>query len=483
MSLSQKSIVQTSSNALFRILRNGVNIATQIFLARYLLPEDFGILSLGLSFLLIHKISSSWGITEAVMQTDRDRTIRTIYTARSIFCLLMLVATLAMGWGLSFIYREEVVLVVMIMGIGVVFEKFVTIYASYLKKELQLATFGGWQFLSTLIASSIGVFMAYRGMGYMSLLAYYFLRKFLFHGGLMVLSPFSASFGWDQKSFRWLYQFNKYIFGGTSFDIIESRGDDFAVGNIAGSTVLGHYSIAWKLARYFHTMIMTSVNKGVLPSFAKIQDEPDKLIKGYEFLMRTLFIPLIPIYGILFMYSEEFITFIFGDKWAPAAVLFRFQIVYAFLYPMFTSNKNVLLALGKSKRYFYSKLCTVLCFLLTIFPLTYTFHAKGAAMSQNLTFSIGICVLIYFVHEEISFNMKWIITRLVSLSLFTITYLALASVVFQSQGIFSKTAVTGSYVLFYVLLLLLMEGNQLRTDMKRVLDAFRYTSSQGPGRN
>ena len=145
-----------------RILRMGVSLFVGIYVARFLGPEKFGLLSYAMSFVLLFGTIASFGLNEILVRDLlQDKTQRKELLSTAFF--LKIVGFLMMGsiiiFALQFTNDDKYThLMITIISLGIFFQSF-NVIDCYFQSQVQSKYVVIVQFIQLLITSLIKIFL------------------------------------------------------------------------------------------------------------------------------------------------------------------------------------------------------------------------------------------------------------------------------------------------------------------------------------
>ena len=111
--------------------------------------------------------------------------------------------------------------------------------------------------------------------------------------------------------------------------IWEDSFDYLAIGRIYNSTLLGIYSIAYRLPQMMVINILWVMTAVIFPAFSSIQDDREAMKKLFLSIMRYVEIIVTPICIGLFIAADPIIRVAFGEQWVEAIPVLRALSLYA----------------------------------------------------------------------------------------------------------------------------------------------------------
>lgn len=214
----------------------------------------------------------------------------------------------------------------------------------------------------------------------------------------ILISP-RPNFAIDKRYFREIFHRGMWVTAYTIFNYIAENGDNAVVGRVMGATPLGFYQMAFKVSILPITEVSNVVSSVAFPVYTKIADDTRRLREAFLKTLITVFLGALILGTIIFLFPNQIIFILLGDKWLSIAPVLQVLIIYGVLRTISGPASALFLALGKQKY------VTAMIFLrffglaVTIYPLVHMYGLVGAGYSQLLSVIIETPLLFYFVYR------------------------------------------------------------------------------------
>lgn len=293
-------------------------------LARYVLPQDFGLIALaGIATGFAHLLSDL-GLGPALVQMKEINNyhIRVSFS----FGVLLSLFVYSILWLVAepmakFFHQTEVRSIIRIISLSIPIGSFGLTAHSLLErnlrfKELFLVSFGSYLFGYV----PVGIILAVLDYGAWALVAALLAQTVLACILLFFVCPHSVlpSLAW-----RELVELLTYGGGHTLskiFNFGAQKGDYFVVGRFLGAEILGMYERAFRIMQLPGQYIGQVIFKVLFPAMARIQDQPLRLAKVYLSGLGIVNAILFPSSVILIILSPELLLILLGPNWVDATL-------------------------------------------------------------------------------------------------------------------------------------------------------------------
>ena len=404
-----------------KFLRMVVGLFIGVWVARYLGPDKFGLLSYAHSFVGLFTIFATLGLDEVVVrelvkdESRRDSLVGTTFWLKLFGAFLVL---LVLAFAINFTSNDvDTHILVFIIASATIFQSF-NIVDFYFQSKILSKFVAYANFISLFISTIVKIALI---LSHASLLAfawvvlfdsfvlacgfiYFFLKHSTFRIKYLI---FYKSTAIDLLKDSW-----PLIFSGGVL-MIQARIDQVMIKEMLGSLEVGYYSVAMRLieAVAFIPMLLKS---SLYPSIqsAKIQSKAlyqDRLLNFYRLNFLFFLVLAIPI----FIFAEPIIVLLFGIEYQPAGVLLALLSIRLFFANMGVARGTYIVTENLMK---FSMLTMTLGTIVNIYlnyVLIPNYGARGAIVATIVSFFTTIYLVDIFyskTRHNVILQVKSIIT-------------------------------------------------------------------------
>ncbi len=191
-------------------------------------------------------------------------------------------------------------------------------------------------------------------------------------------------FAFDRKIALELFHYSKYVTGTGILVFLTTRGDDAVVGKLLNLTALGYYTYAYTIANLPATHLTRVVSEIIFPSYSAINDDPARMGKVFLTVHKFIGHVTIPFGVLLAVFSREIVVLVLGPKWEPAVAPLRVLIVFGVVRSLAATTGPLFKAVGRPDLMFRIVLVKLLVILALIIPLTRSFGLAGASLAVTV---------------------------------------------------------------------------------------------------
>jgi len=368
-SLQQKAISGITWSAVQRFGTMGISFISNLFLARLLRPEDFGMIGMLMVFIAIGDTLVDGGFDSALIQkkqpTDTDySTIFFFNLSISVFLYLLFFASAPVI--ASFYRMPQLSTILRVLGLMTIINASGLVQNNQLQKKLNFSRLATINVISISVSTTVGIIFALVGFGVWSLVIKTLLNSTMRSSLLWSLTKWKPLRVFSSISFKELFSFGGLIFLANSAETIVSQIVSLIIGRFYSSKDLGFYTQAGSLIQIPETTIPYIINQVFFPVFSSIQDDLNKVVSAFKKSLKALTFVNFPLMIILMLIAEPLIHLLFTDKWRSSVPYFQLLCLGGMLYSVNSTNVNFLKALGRGRDILYLSIVKRVITLLSI---------------------------------------------------------------------------------------------------------------------
>lgn len=348
---------KAKTSILYNIMAKGAStfgqLISTVFLARLLMPEDFGIVTTGMLIIGFATKFGEFGFHMGLIQKKEEITalqINTLFTIDLAFKSVLYLIIFFASPHLAYYFGEPVLAEALpILSIYIIIECFSTTPLTVLKRDVDFKSASINETVEMFITIFSSIAMAFAGFGLWSLI-YSKLAGIVVAGVLaMHRTRWIPRLTYNRQAGRELFQFGFLIFIRNLFRYGADNVDYFFVSKFIGAQALGLYEKAFVLMRMPQKRITRSVNRVIFSAFSRIQNEPERIRNIFRKLVLSVSLLSYPLLIGLALLAYPFIAVVLGEKWLGAALPLQIMCVAGILRSIDPFLNSVLTATGHVK--------------------------------------------------------------------------------------------------------------------------------------
>lgn len=355
-------------------------------LARLLSPEDFGLMAMVAVVIGFAAAYADMGISAAIIhrQDATREQLSSLYWLNLLAGLLVYLIVLAVTPAIVALYGEPRISELMpLITLTFLINPLGTQFQLLLQKNLRFRRLALIEISAALVGASVAVVTARFGQGVFALIWGTLSSNATSTVLLLIVGLREWRPQWHFRSvdLKGYLSFGCYQMGERSVNYFNSTLDQLLIGSLLGAQTLGYYKLAWSLAIQPIGRINSILTRVAFPLFARIQNEPERLQKGFLLVLRMLSIVNAPLLLGLAAVAPLLIAVVFGEQWIPAVPLVQVLAFVTLMRSMGNPVGSLLLAKGRADLGFKWNCLLLVTQLPGVYLGAYLGDALGVAVS------------------------------------------------------------------------------------------------------
>lgn len=320
-----------------------------IVLGNVLSPAQFGVVALAMTFITILTIVADAGFSSYLVQVQRlTPTVTSTAFHVSGLLGLVLAAGLVAGSGPISTALDAPALqpVLAALAAALLIAGLSSVPTALLQRELKFRELAVRQVLATALSVVAAIALALAGAGVWALVAQTLVRSTVAAIVLWLTTDFRPRWSFSRSDARAMSVFgvkSMFVKLGTQ---LRDQGEVFLIGVLAGTTALGYWTVAGRIAGVIAGLCITAVGAVAQPVFARLQGDSARLARGLSTASAMGGLILVPVLVALALTSREVVPAVFGSQWAPAAGVAAILAIRTLVSSLADFSRSALMATG-----------------------------------------------------------------------------------------------------------------------------------------
>lgn len=430
---------RTAKGLFWGVLNNGstqvLNLVMGIFLARLLMPSDYGIVGVLAIFSAIAAMLQSSGLGTGIINikkpTDNDYNAVfwfNILVSLSLYILLFLCAPLIA----DFFHQPCLVMVSRILFLTLPISALSNASGTYLIKNMMNREIAIIGISSIVLSGVVGIFMAYKDFSYWSLVGQQLVQVTVCCIGRFYFVNWKPSLKIDFTPVKRMFSFCIGILATNIVNAVNYHVLTFIFGRFLPINTVGYYSQANKWNNMAKTTITDAVGQIAQTVLVSVSDEHEREIRVFRKLLRfTAFLSFPALLG-LAMVSHEFILLTIGEKWRESILLLQILCVGGAFMPLCSLYHYLIISKSRSDLYMWfsiGQMVIQLLLVLLLYPKGITAIVLANSAVTILWLLVWQMVGAKLIHLRFLDVLKDIVPfLLISLFVMAVTYFVTAGI-------------------------------------------------------
>lgn len=329
-------------------------LVIQIWLARMLGPEVFGQYAAVLVVIGFGWLLADSGLGSALVQKERITDEDVGYALGWVLLLSMfcgILVALLSPYIAAALGEPKLAIPLMVCGPIIVLQAMSNLGVSLMQRDLDMKRCQIIQLAAYIIGFGLlALVLAYLGAGVWSLVI-----GFLVQTLIVLVFSYAAVQHTLKPRLRGdagLRSFGLGVLGTNLANWAIENLDRFLIGRQWGIAALGAYAAASNLSRVPTSLLVSSVQSVAFSSASRVQDDHDRLRRGYISIVSLTALITFPLSAALSLQAEFVIHLLYGDRWNEAVPLFSTFCIAVPLYVLLSITGPALWAVGAVAREF-----------------------------------------------------------------------------------------------------------------------------------
>jgi O-antigen/teichoic acid export membrane protein len=331
----------------------GVRLAsfvTTAVLARVLLPKDFGLIALAMTFMAFLDMLQGLGVGEALV-VAKDEQLE--HEAQSAFALSTAVGlalwllSAALGPVAAALFREpQLVTIMPALGFTFLLYGLGSTHYALAMKGIDFRSRTVAEIIDAVVRGVVGVVLALAGLGVWSLVAGYVAGAAVMTVAIWRLVDWTPTWRLRREHVRRLLGFGGALTGIGIMGAFLNQFDNAVIGRVLGPTDLGLYSIATRLPYLLIISLAAATGQVLFPAFAALDGKA--LVRGFLKSLRYTAMVALPLTALLITLAGPITLAIFGPKWRGAIAATQVLCLWALMSPISMVCGNAIKSRGRA---------------------------------------------------------------------------------------------------------------------------------------
>ncbi|MDO8264611.1 MAG: lipopolysaccharide biosynthesis protein [Gallionella sp.] len=352
---------------LFKMIDKSIGLVSTLFLARLLVPADFGLVAMATAVVAFTQLMGAFGFDSALIQRQdaRREHYDTAWTFNVIFGVAVAVALSLLAVPMAHFYRDDrLVAIMLVLGIGALVGGFENIGTVAFRKDMDFRNEFRFLLIKRVVSFSVTMLLAFELRSYWALVAGAVTSRILSAWISYRLHPFRPRLTLTARAD--LMHFSKWIFLSSLIGFFTGKSTDFILGRTVGSHGLGVYNISWEIAVMPSSELIAPLNRAVFPAYARLSGQPAELRSRFLEVFGVICLIAIPVSGGLFAVADAAVRVVLGSQWLESIPLIQIFAVSGLIGALQSNLYLVIVAMGKPQ----ANTLLSACLLLVSLPLT-----------------------------------------------------------------------------------------------------------------
>lgn len=406
-----------------RFLNMFVQFVSGVILARLLTPDDYGCIGMITIFMVVSQAFLDGGFGSALIQKKKptqDDYSTIFFWNLGMSLVLYAILYLSAPFISNFYHMPLLCSVLRVQGLVLIISAFSIVQINQLNKQFQFRKIAIVSLLSSIIALSTTIYLAFKGYGVWSLVIQSLLMALIPTVIYWFINKWYPTLAFSKESFRELLSFGFFIFLTNLINNICSNIEGLLIGRFYNASTMGFFSKAKSTSNLATMSISESLKQVTYPLYAEYQDDKSALIGILK--KATLFATFIvfPMMALLILLATPIFILLFSEKWLDSVPYFQLLCIACMATCLQGINNLAIAAIGKSKTMFNYTIYKRLFGIAVIVIGMLLWGMNGLLIGMILQSWFAYVINGYLVAKHIGYPMKQQITDIIPITILVI---------------------------------------------------------------
>jgi len=405
---SKPSLAQQAGNA---TLWRGSALATEkliffarlLVLARLVVPEDFGLVAIGMTVTMLVNELTNFGLIPALVQTPAKQK-QHLDTAWSISVMRGLFITVVLFVAAPFIAElfaePRATNIIRVLALATLAQSAASIEIATITRALHFRALATIQLSSAVINTVISIYFA-RTHGAWALVWGHIGGAVVYMIGSYVVAPYRPAVHLAGNATSQLIRFGRWIFLTGLLGAMFHTVLRWMISKRLGVAELGLFFLAARLAFLPAQLTISVLYDIAFPVYSRLQDDVDKMARVFRAMLIGMLALLLPMSLIFLALVPGLVEHVLGDRWLETTEIMQILILASLAGALGDSLVPLLKGTGRPE-----KIAAVDAFRLVILTILAwgmigTFGIVGAGMAYLASMIISQFVLVHVLYKII----------------------------------------------------------------------------------
>ncbi len=327
------------------------SVLSLLVLARLLEPKAFGLVALAWAVLAFAEQIQESGVGSALIHRrhDVERAAASALIWAPLASLILYAATFFVAPLLAhLLHTPGLVSVVRVLGLILLLRGLMVVPRAILERNLDYRARAKADVGAAFVQATVAVTLAFAGFGVWSLV-FGALAGAAAQGAILWTvvpwrpSPAAAS----RRVLIEMMRYGRFVSAGSMLNVFDNTIDNIAIARLLGTTPLGYYAIAFRLADFPNSVIGHVVGRVMFPVYSMLQGDLQAVRRAYLQNLQRIAIVALPVSVGIAVAAKPIVLALFGEKWLLAVAPLRILAFYGLLKSFVAPSGELFKGIGK----------------------------------------------------------------------------------------------------------------------------------------
>ena len=379
-----------------------IGLINTVIIARILTPDDFGVVAMALILFALLEVLSEINADNILLRNLNP----TVEDYNSVWTLkiLMGIGVTAMMCTIAplvatFFDDDRVTLVLQIVALRAAIIGFENIGVVDFRRNLNFSREFQYWVYRRLVLFVLSLALIFILRTYFALAIAMPMSAVITVIISFIMSPYRPRLCFMKLKEIWSFSF--WLICHNYMQFFSNRADEFIIGRVFGTSLMGHYHVASDLAMLPTREVILPMARALVPTYSKIAHDGAELAKAFCGVFNYIAILSVSLSLGLFVVADDAVVVLLGEQWQNSVEFFKWLALYGGLEGLALTTASFFIVVNRQKLLAYISTARVIILIPALIAAGYLADAEAIAMTRTGVMLISI-VLIYITIIKIS---------------------------------------------------------------------------------
>ena len=250
------------------------------------------------------------------------------------------------------------------------------------------------------------IVLAFMGYGVWSFIYPKVICAVVYLVSMWNVSSWRPKFQFSFKYWAEMFKYGQNILMSNIIDYVLNNSSYILIGNLVGSALLGIYTFAYDKSMMMVNTIAYSAMMISFPAFSRLQDHKDKLKSAYFKTVKFISMVAFPYSVGQLILGPEYITTVFGAKWAASVLIFQMLLLFSMLRAISQCSNALLSGIGKPHIVLRWNLVFSPIYIFSLYAGYKLGGINGVGAANAIIGSLGSIIFIVVASKSLGWTFK-----------------------------------------------------------------------------
>lgn len=405
-SLREKASSGIVWSAIERFGQQGCVFLVQLFLARLLAPEEFGLIAMVAVLIAISTAVVDAGFGRAIIQQKEvsQAEFSTVFFFNLVIGMMMMAVLYFAGPYVAAFYEQaELEPILSWLSLSVLLGAAGGVHAAVLSRQMEFKKLFWVTLPSVVVGGLVGITMAFLGYGVWALVGQMLSIQLIRTAGLWWQSGWTPSWVFDGQSLKRLLPFGSRLALSSVIDQVFQNLYVLVIGKVFSAASVGYFQRARSFQQLPVTSVQSILGRVAFPMLSKIQDDPARMKRAMSRGIQLSFVFASATMAGMAAVAQPMVVTLIGEKWLPVVPMLQCLCIVGVMFPFHAMNLNLLMALGHSRLFLRLEIIKKSLVIINIL-ITYRFGVQVMIYGMIVTSFIGMFINTHYTRKFINYS-------------------------------------------------------------------------------